>query len=154
MMARCKAVIVMLAFGFFPGLLLADCDPFKERDGDKVITQGEFAVLVAQALDVKRTDTWTCQEAKDALTAKDVDIQPEDGWQVEKELEEGPMVEVIRRTGLQISTVQPKNDVTWSTAKIIVAQLSRMMVKTDGKFLRSRPKTFETGRPLASPTEP
>lgn len=130
----------------------ADCDPFKEKDGDKTISQGEFAVLLAQALDIDRRDGWKCSDATAELAKHD--IAPADGWQEGKDLSEGAMVHVIRMSGLQISTSDPGRDVSWTRAKVVVANLSRLFVESDGKFLRARPQIFETGRPPASPTEP
>jgi hypothetical protein len=98
-------VLGLTSLLFGAQLAWADCEPFKERDGDKTIKQGEFAVLLAQALDVKRPEKWTCKDAIDALSDKEVDIVPDDGWKMDEDLEEGVMVAIVRRSGLQISTV-------------------------------------------------
>jgi len=131
---------------------LAGCDPFSERDAAKTITQGEFAVLMAQALDLDRPKEWQCSHAVDLL--KKHAIVPDGGWKLDKALTEEVMVEVVRQVGLQISTSAKDSKVTWGTAKVVIAQIARLMVRSEGKLLRNRAKTFEIGRPLTSPTEP
>jgi hypothetical protein len=86
----------------------------------RVITQGEFAILYARAIQAKEPeDGFTPESAITFLKELPQPIVPTEGWKAEEPLTEGVLVGLVKRVGVFLSPSNPEALVTVAKANLV-----------------------------------
>jgi len=86
-------------------------------------TQGYFATLLVDKMNVNVRETWTSESAIQSLT--DIGMEPIEGWASDETLTEGTMVFLLRFVDIPIYTANPDREVTVLEARSIVKKFER-----------------------------
>jgi hypothetical protein len=112
-----KWLTLIMACGLAVPLLAAEVDePSKLQE--RIITEGEFAILYCIAIQAEEPeDGWSAEAAIAVLTSLKV-AHPE-GWQPEADLVEGIMLELVHYAGIELVTPYPDRKVTVRRANAV-----------------------------------
>jgi hypothetical protein len=101
---------------------------------DEGITQGEFAVLLAQALKLPPPQGgWRPQSAAGALAAaRPISLRPPRGWNIDEVLKEGDLLQILDSTRYKPVPIDPSIAVTSLQAYSIL--FGKFEVATEGDF--------------------
>jgi hypothetical protein len=100
---------------------------------DDGITQGEFAVLLAEALKLPSPGSgWKPESAAAALAAQAVPLRPTGGWKIAEILKEGDFLQILAPTQYRPAPVNPAAPVTTLQAYSLL--FGAFEVATEGDF--------------------
>jgi hypothetical protein len=101
---------------------------------DEGITQGEFAVLLAEALKLSPAPGgWKPESAASALAAaRPISLRPPRGWNVDEILKEGDLLQILGSTHYRPVPIHPSAAVTTLQAYSIL--FGKFEVATEGDF--------------------
>jgi hypothetical protein len=100
---------------------------------DEGITQGEFAILLAQALKLPSGPFgWTAERAAVALSARSVPLRPASGWNVSEILREAEYLQILAPTQYKPAAVNPATAITTLQAYSLL--FGRFEIATEGDF--------------------
>ncbi len=112
-----KWLTLIMICGLAVPLLAAEVDEPSKLE-ERIITEGEFAILYCVAIQAEEPkDGWTAEEAIAVLTSLKI-IHPE-GWQPEVDLVEGIMLELVHYIGIELVTPYPDRPVTVRRANAV-----------------------------------
>ncbi|HYK88645.1 MAG TPA: hypothetical protein VE398_07735 [Acidobacteriota bacterium] len=101
--------------------------------GDEGLTQGEFAVLLAEALKIPGPSSgWSTGSAIAALTGQRVPIQPAAGWKQNAQLRESDMLQILVPTRFRPTSLDPSMKV--STLQAYSLLFGKFEIATEGHF--------------------
>jgi hypothetical protein len=97
------------------------------------ITQGEFAVLLAQALQLKAPAAgWTPETATEALGRMSPPLRPATGWQPAKILKEWEMIQILAPTQFRATPIDPAAGISPLQAYSLL--FGKFEIATEGHF--------------------
>jgi len=99
---------------------------------DDAITQGEFAVLLARALNLPAPANPTPAAAAKLLQSQPLPIRPLAGWQIDQPLREAEMLEVLAATPFRASSVDPTAEISALQAYSLL--FGKFEIATQGHF--------------------
>lgn len=100
---------------------------------EDTISQGEFAVLLAQALQVQAPrGGWTTENAVQVLESQPVPIKPVKGWNVNAPLKESDMTQVLAPTAYRPTSIDPGLDISPIQAYSLL--FGKFEIATEGHF--------------------
>ncbi len=99
---------------------------------EDAITQGEFAILLARALNVPGPANPSPAAAAKLLSAQPLPIRPLAGWQVDQPLREAEMLEILSATPFRASSVDPTAEISSLQAYSLL--LGKFEIATQGHF--------------------
>lgn len=101
--------------------------------GDGGLTQGEFAVFLADALKLTAGPSgWSVGAAVAALSRQPVPIQPAGGWKASARLREGDMLQILAPTNFRPASLDPNMMV--STLQAYSLLFGKFEIATEGHF--------------------
>jgi hypothetical protein len=101
--------------------------------GNEGLTQGEFAVLLAEALGLQAPKGgWTAESSISALTSQPAPIQPAGGWKPGEYLTEMAMHEILAPTAFRSTSIDPKMIVPTLQAYSLL--FGKYEIATEGHF--------------------
>jgi hypothetical protein len=99
---------------------------------DDAITQGEFALLLARALNLPSPAHPTPETAIKLLSSRTVPLKPISGWSMDAPLTESEMLEVLSPTPFRASSVDPTSDI--SALQVYSLLFGKFEIATQGHF--------------------
>jgi len=100
---------------------------------EDAITQGEFAILVAQALNVPAPKGgWSSESASKALSAQPIPLSPTKGWQLNAPLKEVDMIKILAPTTFHPTSVDPNLEISPVHAYSVL--FGKFEIATEGHF--------------------
>jgi hypothetical protein len=100
---------------------------------DSAITQGEFALLAAKALELKAPPTgWNIPSAIEALSSRRPAIRPAQGWKADSALRELEMLQILANTLFRTTSIDTKREVTPLQAYSLL--FGKFEIATEGDF--------------------
>ncbi len=99
---------------------------------DDAISQGEFAVLLARALNLPESVNQTPEAAVRQLLSLPIPLKPLAGWLVDAPLHESEMLEILAATPFRASSVDPTAEISALQAYSLL--LGRFEIATEGHF--------------------
>ena len=116
-----KWLTLIVICGLAAPLLAAEVDESsvdESSKGERIITEGEFAILYCVAIQVEEpAEGWKAEEAIAMLTSLKI-IHPE-GWLPEIDLIEIVMIELVHYIGIKLVTPYPDRPVTVRRANAV-----------------------------------
>ncbi len=121
---------------------------------ERIITQGEFAVLYCEAVGLQEPSSgWTPEGAVKALKGlKPVSIVPEKGWQTDKDLTEGEMVYLVQPLGINLVTAYPDKKVLYRRAVKVFIRFSEMFREIHPEHRNLNDENATYVQPLGNPS--
>jgi hypothetical protein len=100
---------------------------------DEGLTHGEFAVLVAQALELPSPSKgWTPESAISTLAAQSVPIRPAGGWKIDRILREWEMLQILAPTRFRSTPIDPNTGIGALQAYSLL--FGEFEIATEGHF--------------------
>jgi len=99
---------------------------------EDAITQGEFAVLLARALNIPAPARPTPEAATNVLVSRPVPLRPMAGWRVDAPLIESEMLEILSPTPFRASSVDATSDI--SALQAFSLLFEKFEIATQGHF--------------------
>ncbi len=100
---------------------------------EEAITQGEFAILLAQALNLQTPKSgWTVESATKALASQPAPISPAKGWQSDAPLKEADMVKILSPTPFRPTSIDPNLEISPIQAYSLL--FGKFEIATEGHF--------------------
>lgn len=101
--------------------------------GEENLTQGEFAIFLAEALNLPASSSeWTAETAIRALSSQPNPIRPAKGWRATDVLKEGEMLEALAHTPYRSISIDPQLPI--STLRIYSLLFGKFEIATEGLF--------------------
>jgi hypothetical protein len=98
---------------------------------DDAITQGDFAILLVQALNLPRGRE-SAETATKTLASQPTPIGPTGGWQINAPLKESTMAQILASTAFRNTSIDPNIEVTPVQAYSLLFQ--KFEIATEGHF--------------------
>jgi len=119
-----RVLVGMVVAALLMGMSVAWAADGPVLEPERVMTQGEFAILMARSIVAKEPqEGYTTEEAVNFLTG--LGVMPKDGWNANADLTEGAMVELVRFIGVHLSTLDPNLLVTVAKANLVFRRYER-----------------------------
>jgi hypothetical protein len=97
------------------------------------LTQGEFAILLAEALKLSGPPSgWSMDTAIAALSSQPVPIRPAAGWKPNAQLREGEMMQILALTQFRPTSIDP--NLVVSTLQAYSLLFGKFEIATQGNF--------------------
>ncbi len=120
---------------------------------ERIITQGEFAVLYCNAVSLEKpTEGWNPANASSTLSGK-LDVAPEEGWRLDADLTEGVMVSLVQAVGINLVTAYPDRKVTVRKANAVFAKFETMFNKLHPEHKTVTDENATYVEPLGNPSK-
>lgn len=122
------ALCFFVLFMALPVLVSAQTAGANKAESERIITQGEFAVLYCQHIRLTPPiDGWTPESGVAAMS--DQGINPTEGWDAEADLIERVMIELVHFAGIELETAYPERPVTVRKANKVFFTFSEIFTK-------------------------
>ncbi len=148
-------IILVLTIALVASAIMAAEVSKENKVKEKIITQGEFAILYCEAVGLTEpANGWTADSAINALKGlKPVSIAPENGWQSGKDLLEGEMVYLVQPVGINLVTAYPAKKVLYRRAVKVFIKFKEMFLEIHPEHRNLNEENATYVQPLGNPSQ-